>query len=278
VAEGENGTRELFLKIVQDEERHTDYFKTQLALVRELGIQDYLSGQIQGEKHQARLVQIRRADCCAHQTFGRKERPAKMEQDADRTVPGETPSQLARRCFLLAACSIAPALALADSPPQNREGGSKSASLSTPTGVRVDRALRQFEMGFHCAQSVLEVYAADFGIDPMVARRMANALAGGSGVGGECGAVAVGYLVLGLRHGNTTPAHGDVDKEAELFGRISRFVAEFKKRHGAITCRELLGVDVFTEEGREEALRKDLIITHCPNYIRDAITIVDSLG
>jgi bacterioferritin (cytochrome b1) len=56
VAEGENGTRELFLKIVQDEERHTDYFKTQLALVRELGIQDYLSGQIQGEKHQARLV------------------------------------------------------------------------------------------------------------------------------------------------------------------------------------------------------------------------------
>jgi hypothetical protein len=69
-----------------------------------------------------------------------------------------------------------------------------------------------------------------------------------------------------------------VDKEAELFGRISRFVAEFKKRHGAITCRELLGVDLFTKEGREQALRKDLIMTRCPNYIRDAITIVDSLG
>jgi C_GCAxxG_C_C family probable redox protein len=201
-----------------------------------------------------------------------------MERNADRTMPGRTPSHLGRRCFLFTACSLAPAFAVEDSLPQRGEGGSKAPSPGVPTEVRVDRALRQFEMGFHCAQSVFEVYAADFGIDPMVARRMANALAGGSGVGGECGAVASGYLVLGLRHGNTTPTYGDVDKEAELFDRISRFVAEFKKRHGAITCRGLLGVDVFTKQGREEALRKDLIATHCPNYIRDAITIVDSLG
>jgi C_GCAxxG_C_C family probable redox protein len=142
----------------------------------------------------------------------------------------------------------------------------------------VDRALREFGMGFHCAQSVFEAYAADFGIDPLVARRMTNALAGGSGVGGECGAVASGYLVLGLRHGSTEPHYGDVDKEAELFSRISRFVGEFKKLHGAITCRELLGVDVFTKEGREEGLRQNLFTDRCPNYIRDAITILDSLG
>jgi len=199
------------------------------------------------------------------------------KQDVDKTISRKTPTQPNRRRFLAAACSLAPALALADSLPQLEKGGSESPSVSIPTEARVDRALRQFGMGFHCAQSVLEAYAADFGIDPMVTRRMANALAGGSGVGGECGAVACGYLVLGLRHGNTTPVYGDVDKEVELFGRISRFVAEFKKRHGAITCRELLGVDLFTKEGREEALRKDLIMTRCPNYIRDAITIVDSL-
>ena len=200
------------------------------------------------------------------------------KQDVDKTISRKTPTQPNRRRFLAAACSLAPALALADSLPQLEKGGSESPSVSIPTEARVDRALRQFGMGFHCAQCVFEAYAGDFGIDRMTARRMANPLAGGSGVGGECGAVASGYLVLGLRHGNTTPAYGDVDKEAELFGRISRFVAEFKKRHGAITCRELLGVDVFTKEGREQALRKDLIMTRCPNYIRDAITIVDSLG
>jgi C_GCAxxG_C_C family probable redox protein len=200
------------------------------------------------------------------------------KRDTDQPMFRKTPPYPERRRFLAAACSLAPALALADNLPQLEEGGSESASVSLPTEARVDRALRQFGMGFHCAQSVLETYAADFGIDPMVARRMANALAGGSGIGGECGAVASGYLVLGLRHGSTKPAYGDVDKEAELFGRISRFVGEFKKRHGAITCRDLLGVDVFTKEGREEALRKDLFTTRCPNYIRDTIMILDSLG
>jgi len=202
----------------------------------------------------------------------------KTEHDGDRTISGKAPTQPARRRFLAAACSLAPTLALAEGLPQHEGSGKEPSSMGLPTEARVDRALREFGMGFHCAQSVFEAYAGDFGIDPMVARRMANALAGGSGVGGECGAVASGYLVLGLRHGSTEPAYGDVDKEAELFGRISRFVGEFKKRHGAITCRELLGVDVFTKEGREEALRKDLFTNRCPNYIRDAITIVDSLG
>jgi C_GCAxxG_C_C family probable redox protein len=199
-------------------------------------------------------------------------------RNAGRTAAGRTPPQPERRRFLAAACALVPTLAVAATPPQGAEARNESASLNIPTEARVDRALREFGMGFHCAQSVFEAYAADFGIDPMVARRMTNALAGGSGIGGECGAVASGYLILGLRHGSTTPAHGDVDKEVELFGRISRFVEEFKKRHGGMTCRELLGLDVFTKEGREEALRKDLFTTRCPNYIRDAIAIVDSLG
>jgi C_GCAxxG_C_C family probable redox protein len=202
----------------------------------------------------------------------------KRKRDTDRSTSTRTASQPGRRRFLAAACSLGPSLALAGSLPQLEGSGNESRSMGLPTEARVDRALRQFGMGFHCAQSVFEAYAADFGIDPMVARRMTNALAGGSGIGGECGAVASGYLVLGLRHGSTTPAHGDVDKEVELFGRISRFVEEFKKRHGAITCRELLGVDVFTKEGREEALRKDLFTRRCPDYVRDAIVIVDSLG
>ncbi len=199
-----------------------------------------------------------------------------METKQDTILRG-TRFRRERRRFLAGICSLAPGAALAETLPTEQRVRNR-ISVGLPTEARVDRALRQFGMGFHCAQCVLEAYAPDFGIEPMVARRMANALAGGSGVGGECGAVASTYLVLGLRHGSTKPAYGDVEKEEELFGRISRFVAEFKKRHGAITCRELLGVDVFTKEGREEGLRKDLFATRCPNYIRDAITIVDLLG
>jgi bacterioferritin len=49
VAEGDNGTRQLFLKMIQDEEQHADYLETQLGLISELGIQNYLSEQMQGE-------------------------------------------------------------------------------------------------------------------------------------------------------------------------------------------------------------------------------------
>jgi hypothetical protein len=59
---------------------------------------------------------------------------------------------------------------------------------------------------------------------------------------------------------------------------MKQFIAEFEKRHGCLNCKELLGVDVFTEEGREEALQRDLFTSRCPSYIRDSILILESLG
>ena len=144
--------------------------------------------------------------------------------------------------------------------------------------LRAEVAVMSFESGLHCAQAVLEAYAEDCGLDPMLARRMGAALAGGSTVGGECGAVAAGYLVLGMRHGTTRPSFGDTSKEEELFGRLRRFVAGFQERHGALTCRELLGVDVFTPEGRAEGQRRGLFRTRCPRHVRDVVDLLETLG
>lgn len=49
VAEGDYGTRDLFLKMIQDEEQHADYLETQLGLIDQLGMQVYLSQQLQSE-------------------------------------------------------------------------------------------------------------------------------------------------------------------------------------------------------------------------------------
>jgi C_GCAxxG_C_C family probable redox protein len=136
----------------------------------------------------------------------------------------------------------------------------------------------RFREGFHCSQSVFEAYAADFDLDPQLARRLAAALAGGSTVGGECGVVGSAYLVLGLKYAGDRAAHGDTEREDRLWSRVRQFLSEFRKRNGAITCVELLGVDAFSREGREEALRKNLFVKRCPKYIRDGIEILDSLG
>jgi C_GCAxxG_C_C family probable redox protein len=143
---------------------------------------------------------------------------------------------------------------------------------------RVYLASSRFEQGFHCAQSVLAAYADEFALPEHAALKMAAALAGGSTVGGECGAVAAGYLVLGLKHAGTMPAFGDVEKERALFDRIRRFVEEFRRRHGALTCRELLGVDVFTAEGLAEGRQRGLFRERCPRYVRDVVTIVESVS
>ncbi|MBM3788973.1 MAG: C_GCAxxG_C_C family protein [Acidobacteria bacterium] len=183
-----------------------------------------------------------------------------------------------RRRFLAAFSCFPPACALAIHPPERQRSGNSPARTSLTTEDRIALALLRFREGFHCSQSVLETYAADLGLEPDTARSMAAALAGGSTAGGECGVIGSGYLVLGLRYAGFLPAHGDVEREDRLWSRVRRFLAEFGKRHGAITCRELLGVDVFTKEGREEALRRNLFASLCTNHIRSGIEILDSLG
>ena len=43
---GDNGTADLFLSILKDEEEHADWLEAQLGLINELGLQNYLSKQL----------------------------------------------------------------------------------------------------------------------------------------------------------------------------------------------------------------------------------------
>ncbi|MDH4100219.1 MAG: bacterioferritin [Nitrospirota bacterium] len=43
---GDNGTRELLESILKDEEGHVDWLETQLDQIKQIGIQNYLAGQI----------------------------------------------------------------------------------------------------------------------------------------------------------------------------------------------------------------------------------------
>lgn len=181
-------------------------------------------------------------------------------------------SQEDRRRFLKAACLAGPLVSLAATGPCRGQ----SSFLTTEDRVAV--ALMNFNLGFHCVQSVFEVYAEDYGIDPKLARRLVAGLAGGSTVGGECGVVSAAYLVLGLGFARAVPAHGDTDREAELFDRIREFVSRFRARHGSINCRELLGIDVFSPEGRAEGLERNLFATRCPLFIEDGIKILEDVS
>lgn len=50
-AAGDNGTRELFEKMVKDEEQHADFLEAQLGMVKDMGLANYLAQQMNGEGH-----------------------------------------------------------------------------------------------------------------------------------------------------------------------------------------------------------------------------------
>lgn len=202
-----------------------------------------------------------------------------MDQTVDAPHGSRGPRTVSRRrALLLAATPVAEPFARAAAG-EPRAGDAPPASpLASPLGVedRTFLALDRFRQGFHCSQSVLAAYADEDALGEDAALRMGAALAGGSTVGGECGAIAAAYLVLGLRHGSPAPAFGDTERERELFDRIRALVAGFRQRHGAITCRELLGIDVFTPEGLAEGRRRGLFARRCPGFIRDVIRAIES--
>ncbi len=46
VEAGDNGSKELFTKLLADEEEHVDWLETQLGMIKELGLENYLAQQL----------------------------------------------------------------------------------------------------------------------------------------------------------------------------------------------------------------------------------------
>lgn len=50
VSEGDNGSRELFEKMIRDEENHSQYLESQLGIIKDAGIENFLASQMEGEE------------------------------------------------------------------------------------------------------------------------------------------------------------------------------------------------------------------------------------
>jgi bacterioferritin len=48
---GDNASRDLFVRLLKDEEEHVDFLETQLHLIEQIGYERYLAEQMRGEDH-----------------------------------------------------------------------------------------------------------------------------------------------------------------------------------------------------------------------------------
>jgi C_GCAxxG_C_C family probable redox protein len=141
---------------------------------------------------------------------------------------------------------------------------------------KVECTVACFNEGFSCSQALLSTYGTEYGLDRETALRVAGGFGAGMGRMGEvCGAVTGAFMVIGLVHGKTR-AEDEAAKE-RAYQLVREFADAFKSRNGSVLCRELLGCDLTTPEGRNVAKEKGLFTTLCPKLVRDAAEIVEQI-
>jgi len=133
-----------------------------------------------------------------------------------------------------------------------------------------------FGNGFNCAQSVLSAFCEKYGMDKETALKISCGLGSGFRSGEVCGAASGAVLVVGLKYGHCLA--DDKESKASCYEKTEEFLNEFRKRNGSIVCRDLLGVDISTDDGRQQALDRKLFTTTCDDLVRSAATILEELG
>lgn len=141
--------------------------------------------------------------------------------------------------------------------------------------IRQKEALDTFLSGYHCSQSILSVFAGEFGLDDDLAKTISLGLAGGSGTYGYCGCISGAYMVLSMKYGHCGP--DAPEKLAKLITKNQEFYNAFKKRHGCVKCRDLIRLDVFTEKGMAEFVDRRIKETVCAALVSDTVDILESL-
>ena len=141
---------------------------------------------------------------------------------------------------------------------------------------RADNAVSLFGGGLSCSQAILSTYGEPFGLDKKIAIKVAGAFGGGMAQMGEtCGAVTGAFMVIGLRFGMNKP--GDFEAKQKTYEVTREFAKRFRERRKTIVCRELLGCELGTPDGMQQALDKGLFVNLCPELVRDAATILEEL-
>jgi len=139
-----------------------------------------------------------------------------------------------------------------------------------------DAAQKLFGKGLNCAQSILAAKSDLTGLSVTDSLKIATGFgAGMAKMQQTCGAVTGAYMVIGALHGRVNP--DDEASRDKTYGLIEEFNRRFIDLQGSLNCRELLGVDLNSDEGIEKAEREGYFDSRCAKFVIDAEIILDEI-
>jgi C_GCAxxG_C_C family probable redox protein len=119
------------------------------------------------------------------------------------------------------------------------------------------------------------VFSDELGLPGETAARIASGFGSGMRQGEVCGAVTGALMVLGLKYGQGST--DDLEAKVRANALAREFGDRFKALNGSIICRELLGIDIGTEEGSRQARNSGKFDNFCPEMIRAAVKLLEEM-
>ncbi len=141
---------------------------------------------------------------------------------------------------------------------------------------RNENAVSCFKEGFSCSQAVLTAYSDLFNLDRTTALKLSQPFGGGiAHQGGTCGAVSSAFMVIGLKHGRIQAE--DLEAREKTYEKVLEFIELFTASNGSTVCKVLLGYDLSSPEGFQQAVDSGLFDTLCPKLIQSSIEILEKI-
>ena len=106
---------------------------------------------------------------------------------------------------------------------------------------RVARAVENFMAGYGCCQSVVAAFADLYGLDDILAKKIAAGFGGGVGrLRMMCGAVSGIVMLVGLDCGQTEGS--DREGKSACYKVVQELLAQSSEQNGSLICAEILGL------------------------------------
>jgi C_GCAxxG_C_C family probable redox protein len=129
---------------------------------------------------------------------------------------------------------------------------------------------------FGCAETTVMTVAGAYGLPEAAGAPEAMALSGGVGYSGEiCGALTGAAMAAALVASNLEPDRRAAKRQSQR--ATARLLEEFRAEFGAVTCRDLIGMDISTPEKHDAFIAGGSWRTVCMRQIEFAVSRLPSL-
>ena len=139
--------------------------------------------------------------------------------------------------------------------------------------MKKSRFSKEHFKSLNCAQSVLLSFAPELKLDDMTAVKIAAGFGGGMGMAETCGAITGAYMVLGLKAESDEKTIQEI--KADTKAAVKKFNELFLAKHGSLSCKKLLGVNISTPEGAAVARTTNLYAEVCTELVASATDILE---